>query len=85
LTSIEPVKNLPKPKYKELRKLRSDYTNLVANCLKAGHLYLKSYYAGGLSRLTLAKMVLWTSFANTRLEDFLKRLQKVRQEIEANE
>ncbi|MFC1957011.1 hypothetical protein ACFLVY_01780 [Chloroflexota bacterium] len=82
-TSIKPVKKLPKPKHKELRKLRNDYKNLVADCIKAGHLYLKSYYAGGWSRLTLAKMVFWTGFANTRLEDFLRRLDKVRQEIEA--
>jgi hypothetical protein len=83
LSTMEPLEKLPKPKYKELRKLKSDYKNLVKDCIGAGNMYLKSYYAGSIKRMTLATMVLMTGFARTRLEDFLKRLQKVRQEIEA--
>jgi hypothetical protein len=82
MTSIEPINALPKPKYKELRKLRGDYTGLVKACIHVGHLYLKSYYAGGLSRLTFSKMVFWTTHAHNLLGDCVKRLQKVRQEIE---
>ena len=48
MSAIEPIKELPKPKPKELRKLKECYTDLVACCLKAGHLYLNAYYAGDL-------------------------------------
>jgi len=84
MATIEPTKKLPKPKHKELRKVKRDYTDLVKTCLHVGHLYLKSYYAGGLSRLTFAKMIYWTTLAHNLFEDFLKRLQKVRQEIDIN-
>ncbi len=57
MTTIEPIKKLPKPKHKELRKVKRDYTDLVKACLHVGHLYLKSYYAGGLSRWTFSKMI----------------------------
>jgi hypothetical protein len=82
MTTIEPINELANPKYKELGKLREDYTGLVKTCSYVRQLYLKSYYAGGLSRITLTKMVYWTTLAHNLLKDFLKRLQKVRHEIE---
>jgi hypothetical protein len=80
--AIHPVKELPKPKQKELRKLKQCYTDLVSACIKAGHLYLKAYYDEHLGRIDYHKMIFWTSFANGLLEDFSRDLDKVRQEIE---
>ena len=84
MSAIEPIKELPKPKPKELRKLKECYTDLVACCLKAGHLYLNAYYAGDFSRLRRSKMMYWASFANPLLEEFSRDLDKVRQEIEVS-
>ena len=81
VSAIETIKELPKPKPKELRKLKDCYRDLVATCLKAGHLYLKSYYAGDLSRLRYSQMIFWTTFSEGLLKDFQKKLEKVRQEI----
>ena len=81
ISAIQPIKELPKPKPKELRKLKECYTDLVSTCLKAGHLYLKSYYAGDLSRVRYSQMIFWTTFSEGLLKDFQKTLEKVRQEI----
>ena len=83
ISAIQPIKELPKPKHKELRKLKECYTDLVATCLKAGHLYLKSYYAGDLSRFRYSKMIYWTSFSEGLLKSFQENLEKLRQEIKA--
>ena len=84
MNAIEPIKELPKPKNKELRKLKDCYRDLASTCLKAGHLYLKSYYAGDLSRLRCSQMIFWTAASEDLLKDFQKNLEKVRQEIESN-
>lgn len=81
MNAIEPIKELPKPKNKELRKLKDCYRDLVSTCLKAGHLYLKSYYAGDLGRVRYSQMIFWTTFSEGLLKDFQKKLEKVRQEI----
>jgi hypothetical protein len=82
--AIEPTKSLPRPKPKELRKIKKCYTDLVACCLKAGHLYLKAYYAGDFSCLRRSQMMAWASLVNPLLKDFLRDLDRVRQEIEVN-
>ena len=81
MNAIEPIKELPKLKNKELRKLKDCYRDLVSTCLKAGHLYLKSYYAGHLGRVRASQMIFWTTFSEGLLKDFQKNLEKVRQEI----
>ncbi len=83
MSATEPIKELPKPKNKELRKLKDCYRDLASTCLKAGHLYLKSYYAGDLSRGRYSQMIYWTTFSEGLLKDFQKKLEKVRQEIRA--
>jgi hypothetical protein len=77
--AIEPIKDLPKPKQKKLRKLKQDYIDLLQCCLKAGHLYLKAYYNGHLSRLNYSKLIYWTSLAGGILKTFKKELYKVNQ------
>ncbi len=75
MSAIEPMKELPKPKNRELDKLKECYTDLVASCLKAGHLYLKSYDAGDLSRVGYSQMIYWTTFSEGLLKDFQKKLK----------
>lgn len=84
MNAIEPAKELPRPKQRELRKLKGCYTDLLATCLKVGHLYLKSYYAGNLSRFGYSKMIFWTSFANDLLKEFLSGVDKVFHELDAS-
>jgi len=78
------VKELPKPKQKELRKLKQCYTDLVSACVGAGHLYLKAYYDEHLGRIDYHKMIFWTSIAKRLFEDFSRDLDKIRQEIEVS-
>lgn len=77
MSAIESIKELPKPKPKELRKLKERYTDLVAFCLKAGHLYLNAYYAGDSSRLQHSKMMFWASLVNPLLEEFSRDLDNL--------
>ena len=84
MSAIQPIKELPKPKHKELRKLKECYTDLVATCLKTGHLYLKAYYDKHLGRIDYHKLIFWASIAKQLFEDFSRDLDKVRQEIEVS-
>ena len=52
----------PKSKHKDLNKLRNCFSHLVSACCGAGTVYLKSYYAGNISRKAHAGMVYFTSF-----------------------
>jgi len=84
MSAMQPIKELPKPKPKELRKLKECYTDLVTFCLKAGHVYLNAYDAGDFSRSRRSKMMLWVSLVNPLLKDFSRDLDKVRQEIKVS-
>jgi len=84
ISAIHAVKELPKPKQKELRKLQQCYTDLVSACIKAGHLYLKAYYDKHLGRIDYHKMIFCTSIAKGLFKDFSRDLDKVRQEIEVS-
>lgn len=72
---------LPKSKHKSLKKLRGCFSRLVTTCCTAGTLYLKSYYAGDISRKRHAEMIFFTSFVEGLIKDFERKLHEVRQEI----
>ena len=78
------LKKLPKPKPKELRKLKQSFTDLINTCLQAGNLYLKAYYAKDLNRLKYSKMIFWASFVSNLLKDFIKDFVKTCQELGIN-
>ena len=69
---LQSVKEIPKPKEKELRKLKKDFEDLLYSCIRAGEWGIK--FAQDPSRISFANIVLFTNFANGLMESFSKRL-----------
>jgi hypothetical protein len=78
---IEPLNGLTKPDNKDIRKLKTTYNDLIASCLKAGHLFLNAYFKEEMKRTNFSKMVYWTSFAKGLREDFVSKLEKLEKDI----
>jgi len=73
------VKAIPKPKEKELGKLRADFERALIFCISAATLAVQFYKKP--SRFTLAKLVWHAGLAKGRMEDFSKRLVSVSKAI----
>lgn len=69
---LKSVKELPKPKEKELRKLKKDFQDVLDACIKAGGWGVKLIQDP--NRVRFANIVFWTTFASGLMESFSKRL-----------
>jgi hypothetical protein len=69
---LQSVKEIPKPKEKELRKLKKDFEDLLVSCIRAGEWGIK--FVQDPSRIRFGSIVFFTSVANGLMESFSKRL-----------
>ena len=72
---LQSVKEIPKPKEKELRKLKKDFEDLLYSCIRAGEWGIK--FVQDPSRIRFANIVFFTNFANGLMESFSKRLSSL--------
>lgn len=71
-TILKSVKDLPKPKEKELHKLKKDFENVLDACIKAGGWGVK--LSRDPNRVRFSNIVFWTSMASSFMESLSKRL-----------
>ena len=57
MTAVQPLKNLSKPKSRELRKLLKTYEDLINVRLLARHYYLAFKNSGNMSKIQLSKII----------------------------
>ena len=69
---LKSVKELPKPKEKELRKLKKDFENVLDACIKASEWGVK--FSQDQSRIRLSMIVFQTTAAIEFMKSFSKRL-----------
>jgi len=69
---LQSVKEIPKPREKELRKLKKDFEDLLYSCIRAGEWGIK--FVQDPSRIRFASIVFFTNAANGLMESFSKRL-----------
>ncbi len=69
---LKSVKEIPKPKEKELRKLKRELQDILDACIKASEWGVK--LAQDPNRVRFANIVFWTTFASGLMESFSKRL-----------
>jgi hypothetical protein len=69
---LQSVKEIPKPKEKELRKLKKDFEDLLYSYIRAGEWGIK--FVQDPSRIRFGSIVFFTNVANGLMESFSKRL-----------
>lgn len=75
---LQAIKELPKPKEKELRKLKDNYRDVLVSCIKAGDWAIK--LTQDPSRVRFANIVLFTTLASGIMEKVSKRLLSLSKE-----
>ena len=66
------LQELPKPKYKELRRLKKEFNDVLKACIQAGEWAFK--FAQNPGRVRLANIVFSTTLASGIMENCSKRL-----------
>ena len=69
---LKSVKEISKPKEKELRKLKKEFQDILDACIKASEWGVK--LAQDPNRVRFANIVFWTTSASGLMESFSKRL-----------
>lgn len=72
---LKSVKEIPKPKEKEHRKLKKELQDILDACIKASEWGVK--LAQDPNQARFANIVFWTTFASGLIESFSRRLNSL--------
>lgn len=76
VNTAQSIKELPKTKVKELRKLKKIYEELIASGIQASNLYKDAHNTNHHGQGQYLKIIHWASYVDGLLKDFTKELDK---------